>query len=153
MPTVSQAKNVMQRTLSEIVDPGLTPALVDALWKHFEASCAYCGVHIERASRRGHIDHLESGGGNGPRNRVLACASCNGDEKREHDWRVFLREKCPETVERQQRIERIETWVSTHSAHNSPLSPVAKEALQEAERIIDEFHAACTKLREVMKSA
>ena len=34
MPSVSQAKNLMRRTISEIVDPGLTRHEKDELWKH-----------------------------------------------------------------------------------------------------------------------
>ncbi|OQX69586.1 MAG: hypothetical protein B6A08_04510 [Sorangiineae bacterium NIC37A_2] len=153
MPTVSQAKNIMRRTLSEIVDPCLTPALEDALWRHFDASCAYCAVHIDRASRTGHLDHLESGGGNGPMNRVLACARCNGDEKRDQPWRAFLQEKCPDDVERRRRIERIEAWVTQHPAHDPAMDPAVKAALLDAEHIIDEFHAACTRLREAVKKS
>lgn len=153
MPTVSQAKNIMRRPLSEIVDPCLTPALEDALWRHFDASCAYCAVHIDRASRTGHLDHLESGGGNGAMNRVLACARCNGDEKREQPWRAFLQDKCPDDVERRRRIERIEAWVAQHPARDPAMHPAVKAALLDAERIIDEFHAACTRLREAVKKS
>lgn len=153
MPTVSQAKNIMRRTLSEIVDPCLTPALEDALWIHFDASCAYCAVHIDRASRTGHLDHLESGAGNGPMNRVLACARCNGDEKREQPWRAFLQDKCPDDVERRRRIERIEAWVAQHPARDPARHPAVKAALLDAEHIIDEFHAACTRLREAVKKS
>lgn len=153
MPTVSQAKNIMRRALSEIVDPGLTRALETAMWNHFGATCAYCDVYIDRASRKGHVDHLESGGGNGPRNRVLACAQCNGDEKREQEWRTFLEEKCPDHIERQRRTERIETWVAKHPARDLALHPAVRDALQDAERIVEEFHTACTKLRAAVKDS
>jgi hypothetical protein len=86
-------------------------------------------------------------------NRVLACARCNGDEKREQPWRAFLQEKCPDNVERQSRIERIEAWVTKHPVRASALHPAVKEALLDAERIIDEFHAACSKLREAVKTS
>lgn len=153
MPTVSQAKNIMRRALSEIVDPGLSPALEDALWRHFGASCAYCGVRIDRDSRTGHLDHLKSGGGNGPQNRVLTCARCNGDEKREQAWRAFLQTKCPDDVERRRRIERIEAWVAGHPTRDSELPPAVRAALQDAERIVEEFHAACTRLRDVVRKS
>ena len=152
MPSVSQAKNIMRRTISEIVDPGLTRGEKDELWSHFESSCAFCGEHIERAGRTGHIDHLESSGGNGPRNRVLACARCNGDEKRERDWREFLGEKCDDPVVLEHRRALIQTWVDTHPERHRAESPAVEEALRDAEQLVEDFHAACTRLREALKS-
>ena len=152
MPTVSQAKNIMRRTVSEIVDPALSRAEKDELWEHFRSSCAFCGDHIERASRTGHVDHLESSGGNGPRNRVLACARCNGDEKRERDWGVFLDEKCTDAAVLKERRTLIEAWVARHAARGRRTSPEVLEALGEAERLVEEFHAACARLRTAMKA-
>ncbi|NOY92973.1 MAG: HNH endonuclease [Deltaproteobacteria bacterium] len=142
----------MRRSISEIVDPGLTRLEKDLLWKHFGASCAFCGEGIERASRTGHVDHLESGGGNGPRNRVLACARCNGDEKREREWREFLSEKCMNAEVLAARRALIETWVARHSARNRTMSAETEDALRDAERLVDDFHAACTRLRRAVKA-
>lgn len=152
MPSVSQAKNIMRRTISEIVDSRLTRAQKDELWEHFGSSCAFCGEHIERTSRTGHVDHLESSGGNGPKNRVLACARCNGDEKRERDWREFLGEKCESADLLAQRQSLIEAWVAKHPERNGEMSREVEEALQEAERLVEEFHAACIRLREAVKA-
>jgi len=108
MPSVSQAKNIMRRTLSEIVDPGPTPSEKNELWEHFQPCCAFCGVSIARESRAGHVAHLNSNGENGTGNRVLACARCNGDEKRERPWQEFLAEKSADDgvlAERRTRIE------------------------------------------------
>jgi hypothetical protein len=153
VPSVSQAKNVMYRTLSAIVAPSVTASEVNALWNHFGASCAYCGVGIERSSRTGHIDHLEIGAGNGPRNRVLACAKCNGDEKREQAWRPFLAAKCADERARHQRVTLIEEWVAKHPAVEHALTAEAELVLREAEGIVEAFHAACTKLRGAVKKS
>ncbi|MGO9763164.1 MAG: HNH endonuclease [Solirubrobacteraceae bacterium] len=81
----------MRRAVAEILDP--SPRNVDALWAHFESSCAYCGKPLSREKREGHRDHAAPGGGNGLGNLVLACGSCNGDEKREASWHEFLKQK------------------------------------------------------------
>lgn len=150
MPTVSMAKNIMRRAIREIVDPELTRLEKDALWAHFESCCAFCGKPIERSSRTGHVDHLEGGDGNGPRNRVLACARCNGDEKRERPWRDFLAEKSIGEAVAAERHARIEAWVEMHE-RRAPEVPAVAKACHEAERIVDEFHAACTKIRKALK--
>jgi len=152
MPSVSQAKNIMRRTLSEIVDPGPTASEKNELWEHFQSCCAFCGVSIARESRTGHIDHLDSDGGNGPGNRVLACARCNGDEKRERPWQKFLVEKSEDDGVLAERRTRIEEWVAQHARRTTETSPGAAAAYREAEQIIDEFHAACTKLRDAVRS-
>jgi len=153
MPSVSQAKNIMRRAISEIVDPGLTTSEKEALWEHFRSCCAFCEASIERASRTGHIDHLNSDGGNGPSNRVLACARCNGDEKRERSWQEFLVEKSADAGVLAERRARIEEWVAQHTRQVAETSPAVAAAYREAEQIIDEFHAACTKLRDAVKNA
>jgi hypothetical protein len=152
MPSVSQAKNIMRRTLSEIVDSGLTRSQKDELWLHFDGKCAFCAEPIDRSSRTGHVDHLETDGGNGPRNRVLACARCNGDEKRDRDWREFLDEKSESVEVLAQRRSIIDSWVSAHPQREHPNSTELDEALQEAERLVEAFHSACNRLREAVKT-
>ena len=142
----------MRRTISEILDPGPSASEQNQLWTHFQSSCAFCGVHIERSSRTGHLDHLDGGGGNGPKNRVLACARCNGDEKRDRDWQEFLHEKNPDESAEEERRERIESWIATHPSRPNERSPSVQEALDEAERLVEEFHAACTRLRDAVRS-
>ncbi len=151
MPSVSQAKYIMRRTLSEIVDPGPTAWEKDELWEHFRSCCAFCGVSIARESRTGHVDHLDSDGGNGPDNRVLACARCNGDEKRERSWQEFLVEKSADDAVLAERRARIEKWVGQYARRAAETSPAVAGAYHEAEQIIDEFHAACTRLRDALK--
>jgi hypothetical protein len=152
MPSVSQAKNIMRRAISEIVDSGLTQSEKDRLWLHFDAKCAFCAEPIERFSRTGHVDHLETDGGNGPRNRVLACARCNGDEKRDRDWREFLKEKSDGTEALAQRRSVIDSWVAAHPQRPPLNSTELEEALQDAERIVEAFHSACHRLREAVKA-
>lgn len=153
MPSISQAKNIMRRTLSQIIDRDLTRAERQDLWHHFSSSCAFCDTRIERASRNGHIDHLESDGGNGPRNRVLACATCNGDEKREQDWHSFLNQKCPDNATRERRQLRIESWTAKHPARGSELAPDVEAALRDAQLVVEQFHTACSRLRQAVTTA
>jgi hypothetical protein len=108
-------------------------------------------VSIARESRTGHVDHLDSDGGNGPGNRVLACARCNGDEKRERPWQEFLAEKSPTDSVLAERRTRIEEWVSQHAGRAAETSPAVAAAYRDAEQIIDDFHAACTRLRDALK--
>ncbi|HFE47021.1 MAG TPA: hypothetical protein ENJ18_16310 [Nannocystis exedens] len=142
----------MRRTISEIVDPGLSRREKDEIWSHFKSSCAFCGNYIERDSRTGHMDHLESNGGNGPRNRVLSCARCNGDEKRERNWLEFLGEKCKYPADLTRRRALIQAWVDTHPKRHPAESPAVEEALRDATQLVEDFHAACTRLREALKS-
>ena len=98
MPRVTPAlaKNTIRRALRAVIDAEPSRAAIAELWKHFESRCAYCGRVLDKPLREGHIDHLAPttrGGTNHLSNRVLSCSSCNGDEKRERDWREFLREK------------------------------------------------------------
>src|SRR4051794_37835293 len=97
----------MRRAANEIVDP--SPRSVDAVWDHFESRCAYCGVELDRASRMGHVDHAEAGGGNHLGNLVLACGTCNGDAKREQSWLEYLRTRA-HGVELEEREARIRLW-------------------------------------------
>lgn len=111
--TIPYARNVIRRALIGIVDPEPTGAEINALWQFFDSSCAYCGRTIDRSRRAGHVDHLVSmsvGGANHVSNRVLSCATCNGDEKRDKDWREFLREKAIDDATYSDRSGLIEDW-------------------------------------------
>ena len=113
--TPSMAKNKIRRSLLAILDPLPSKNEADELWSYFGNSCAYCGVHIDRSSRTGHIDHVVSsarGGSNCIYNHVLACARCNGDEKREEDWLSFLQRKATDSKLAQARITRIQEWIA-----------------------------------------
>ena len=116
--TPSQARNSIKRALKAIVDPVAKAKQKNAIWDFFNARCAYCDRNIERASRTGHIDHLiaeSDGGSNRLSNLVLTCAVCNGDEKREMDWKEFISYKCgTDHRARASRIARIEEWVQSN---------------------------------------
>jgi hypothetical protein len=51
-----------------------------------------------------------------------------------------------------ERRARIEEWVAQHARRVAETSPAVAAAYREAEQIIDEFHAACTKLRDAVKN-
>lgn len=107
------AKNKIKRCLIAILDPHPSPTDVDLLWTHFAASCAYCGISLTREARHGHLDHAipsTLGGTNSIYSHVLACARCNGDEKRETHWERFLEQKCQDAAARCERRDRIVAW-------------------------------------------
>lgn len=151
--SLSQAKNDIRSCFMEIVDPSPSSAEVDRLWTSFDSQCAYCGKLLTRESREGHLDHLDAKdtGLNHVSNRVLACAVCNGDEKRETDWRKFIASKGT-TDEVEPRIKKIEMWV-----RNEALSPdIAKRihqmrerAAELSEQVCAEMNKAATTLREL----
>jgi len=71
-PTPGYVKNIVRRSLREIVDP--SPSKKDEY-------------------KEGHMDHLVSssvGGSNQISNRVLSCASCNEKEKLDMPWEQFF---------------------------------------------------------------
>jgi predicted restriction endonuclease len=114
----SQAKNAVLRCLSGIIDPYPTKKAVERVWEHFESKCAYCGAQMKRTDRKGHLDHLVSfkdGGANDIGNYVLACGTCNGDEKLEENWECFMRRKNLDDALYLARKTKIEDWV----AHNA----------------------------------
>ncbi len=149
--TPSMAKNKMRRSLVAIYDPHPTKSDVNELWAYFESSCAYCGAHIERESRTGHLDHLVSsseGGSNNIHNHALSCARCNGDEKREEPWRSFLARKTENTAAHKEREAKIEQWLSL-----APKLVANQKFVNEAEAIINEaikdFEVSVNKMREL----
>lgn len=147
--TPSMAKNKIRRSLLAILDPHPSASEVEALWRYFECRCAYCGVVIARESRTGHLDHViasTSGGGNGIHNCVLSCARCNGDEKREEDWRNFLDRKAESAQVAAVRAELIESWLSRAPA--ATLSPEAeRRALAIIADAIANYEEAVVKVR------
>jgi 5-methylcytosine-specific restriction endonuclease McrA len=146
--TVSQAKNRMRRTVEEILDPG--PRNVDALWEHFDAQCAYCGTGLSRDRREGHIDHADPDGGNDLGNLVLACASCNGDEKREESWHEFLRRKTPDDALFAKREGRIRAWLDQHPRKSAEDSPEIAHVREELEGLIEQFAVKCAELKRLV---
>jgi hypothetical protein len=111
--SLPKAKNAMRRAIEELISRRLTDRDKNRIWTYFDSRCAYCDRVIDRASRHGHMDHLDcsaGGGGNHIRNRVLACKECNGNEKREGDWRRFLQSKCEDKASFRQRRDKIRQW-------------------------------------------
>lgn len=145
----AQARNIMMRAIEEIVDPG--PRSIDALWEWFDSQCAYCGVVLVRGDRDAHTDHAESDGGNHVGNLVLACGRCNGDEKRETDWRTFLALKAPDVATFGLREQHILAWMAANPRPVRDYGPEVTELRQKAEALVEDFRLACTALQNAVK--
>lgn len=143
MPVITPAytKNVIRRSIRELIDPGPNKKDVDTIWAYFDSSCAYCGKSLDRADKQGHIDHLlpaSEGGANGLSNRVLSCAMCNEKEKLDSDWRQFLELKVDDDTVRAERLGRIEAWIERNGHHALKLSDDLLQRTDAAtQRIID----------------
>lgn len=61
---------------------------------------------------------------------MLACARCNGDEKREREWREFLGENCNDPAVLDQRRSLIQAWGDTHPQQHRAEWPAVEEALR-----------------------
>lgn len=133
--TPSQAKNAIRRCLREVIERALTKKQTGTIWQHFENKCAYCETSLERATRRGHMDHLvsvESEGSNHISNFVLACHSCNGDEKLSEDWLTFLQRKCESADELARRTQKIRAWLDNNAANDSAVPEEVRHAIRES---------------------
>lgn len=147
--TPSMAKNKMKRSLVAIYDPHPSKMEIDGLWEYFNSCCAYCDKPIDRASRTGHVDHLvpsSEGGSNNIHNYALACARCNGDEKREESWTSFLERKSDSSHIFRERKEKIEKWLLlAPSLKTDPV--IAIEAEKIIEEAIKSFEHSVEKMR------
>lgn len=149
MPRMSPglAKNHIRRALRAIVDPEPKVREIFELWDYFESCCAYCGVPLDRRMRNGHIDHLVHDGSNHISNRVLACPTCNGDEKREGPWLGFLCKKTQAPALYKIRKNRIESWVKRKFLDSSCYYD--KQRLEdEIKPVVAAFNLAVTRLRQ-----
>lgn len=149
--TAPQARNAIRKALVEIIGPKPRKREIEAMWEHFESRCAFCGADLKRSDRKGHADHLvpaAAGGHNHISNRVLACATCNGDEKLDQDWVQFL-EQAPAQEDVATRKERILAWQQKHHAECSVEDSDLAEALLAAEAAIQAFNGACDHVRAV----
>ena len=144
------AKNKIKRSLNAVFDPYPTKKEENELWDYFNHSCAYCGVEIERKSRKGHLDHLvpaSEGGGNNIHNFALSCATCNGDEKREESWLSFLSKKCESNRVHEERNNKIEKWLSeapriTHTEEElSEVGVIISEAVSQFEKSVEKMRS------------
>lgn len=115
MPAVTPGyvKNVIRRSLREIVDPGPTKEDEERIWEFFNSECAYCGKPLSKLQKQGHIDHLvpsSLGGPNHISNRVLSCATCNEAEKLDRAWQEFMVQKNRDPAILRARIAKIHEW-------------------------------------------
>ncbi len=150
--SLSQAKNLMRRALRDLVDPPASESEQERLRIHFHDKCAYCGAPARH--RQGHIDHAEPGEGNSAGNLLLACAACNGDEKREMGWEEFLKVKCSVDTEKFDACRaRILDWMHQHPRVPKQISPEIVEAMVLAEDAIRVFEEAYNRLRSAVKSS
>jgi hypothetical protein len=149
--SVPAAKNRMARAVESILDPW--PASKDPIWEFFGSECAYCGAKLVKGERRGHIDHATSKAGNYMGNLVLACSTCNGDQKLDMDWREFLMQKVGDAELRQERIERIERWQALHPKPELAASPEVAAADAELRAMIVAFGEKCAELRAAVAAA
>lgn len=145
--TTAYAKNIIRRSLRELIDPTPDREALKALWEHFASSCAYCGTALTQGSKLAHADHLVSasrGGSNRLSNRVLSCAQCNEVEKRDSDWQAFLRQKCGDDVLFQERHGRICAWTarSTEPPTDSQLLKTADDLAAEVVTFYEQRVAA-----------
>jgi hypothetical protein len=141
----------MGRAVDAILDPW--PASKAAIWAYFEAKCAYCGKALSKADRAGHIDHGTPGGGSHLGNLILACSSCNGDEKLDSDWRDFLNQKVSDPQIRQARIARIEAWQALHPRPVWASTPEVEAITTELREMIVAFGIKCAELRKAVVDA
>ena len=119
MPAITPGyvKNMIRRSLREIVDPSPTKEDEERIWKFFNSECAYCGKPLSKLQKQGHIDHLfpsSLGGPNHISNRVLSCATCNEAEKLDRAWQEFMVQKNREPAVLRARIAKIHEWQKLH---------------------------------------
>ena len=139
----------MRRAVDEILDR--SPQNFASLWRHFAGQCAYCGKQLDAEGRDWHIDHADPRSGNYLGNRVLACATCNSDEKREMNWSDFLGTKAagPSLIKREATIR---SWFLQHArpapAHSSEV--LAKRA--EIDEVVVAFARCCRELNHLVRT-
>ncbi|WP_223760478.1 HNH endonuclease [Myxococcus sp. RHSTA-1-4] len=150
-PTSSQAKSTIKSSLLLIVDPELRDEEKDRVWSYFGSACGYCGRKLNRAAREGHVDHLipvSLGGRNHIGNRVLACAACNGNEKRDLPWEPFLKSKCTTPDAFAARRARIDAWKAHFGTDDLQLPPDVLAVLEAATaRVFAAYDAAVEEVR------
>jgi len=115
MPAVTPGyvKNVIRRSLREIVDPSPTKEDEERIWKFFNSECAYCGKPLNKLQKQGHIDHLVPSSLDGPNhisNRVLSCATCNEAEKLNGAWQEFMVQKNRDPAVLCAHMAKIHEW-------------------------------------------
>lgn len=153
--TPSAAKNAIRRALVGILDSHPKVSQISEIWSFFDFSCAYCGRILVRGNRDAHIDHLVptgAGGSNALANFVLACGICNGDEKRDEEWKTFLRMKATDPATYKARRKRIEEWIASCPCGVTYDASVLSLVNLEVDRAISAFDVALKRVR-ALKSA
>jgi len=134
-PTPGYVKNMIRRSLREIIDPSPTKDDVEKIWRFFDSKCTYCGKPLNKLKKEGHIDHLFPASLDGPNhisNRVLSCAACNEAEKLDGDWQEFILRKNQDTEVVRTRVARIREW---QKLNGKPV--LDKDKLREISRLSD----------------
>jgi hypothetical protein len=148
-----QARNSIRRALLYVAGVRFSKAYKERCRVHFADACCYCGTDIARASRQGHYDHaIAIASESSHFHLVYACGRCNGDQKRERDWEVFLLEKCEgDKAAFRTRRQAILDWFATEPP--TMLGDNARRALKDAETLaLSGFNQAVETLRLETKS-
>lgn len=143
-PTPGYVKNIMRRSLRELIDRSPTKAKINTIWAYFESRCAFCGDSLDRSKKEGHIDHLVSaaqGGWNHVSNRVLSCANCNEKDKLDDPWEEFLDGKVQDPSTRQLRKDKILDWQRLHGASDNKMSKAMAKLLEDAFVEVEELYS------------
>jgi hypothetical protein len=134
-PTPGYVKNMIRRSLREIIDPSPSKEGEKKLWEFFQNECAYCGAPLQKSKKEGHIDHLLPSSIDGPNhisNRALSCARCNEAEKLDGEWHEFILRKNDNLDVARARIDRIRKW---QEVCGKPV--LDKEKLRQIEKLGD----------------
>jgi hypothetical protein len=149
--SLSQVKNLMHRALADLLDPPPSQSDQARLREHFGDRCCYCGGEARRHD--GHLDHADPHAGNGLGNLLLACKTCNGNEKREMGWEEFLRRKSADERLLEERLGRIRAWLDAHPTRAEALSPGVQQARRDADIAIEAYAQAHARLSRAVAGA
>ena len=101
-----------------------------------------------------HLDCSAAGGGNYIRNRVLACKECNGNEKRELQWKQFLKSKCKTDQKFVSRRNKIRRWQTQFpELQEIVLTREGELAKAELEEAIRTFQERFARFRDLLYAA
>lgn len=150
-------KNMIRRSLREILDPSPTRSEINQIWDHFDSMCAYCQKRLKRGKKGAHIDHLVSaarGGSNHVSNRVLSCAQCNEKEKLDAPWDEFLKKKVLDSASLKTRRGLIIAWQKHAHKREVRLDPKMLKRLQTAsEEVVEYYDRAVSRMRTAARRA